>query len=1558
MKRKLLFLTLVALLVPYAAKAQISTFPYLLDFESGLDGWTVVNPTQTGTWQILEQDNTHSGTKVLASYSYYAGSPLTPNNWFVSPAIQLGSDAMQLTWYDCPYSSSYAADHYAVYVSTSGNDTASFTANAPLFDTVLSGGQWVKRSVSLAAYTGQTVYIAFRHYDCYNQWAVLIDDISIDVAPNCAAPANFAITGITATEATVSWAPGTDFTNVELFLDSTSLGLVSDTSYTLTGLTPNTSYTVKLVGQCTIGGTSEAIDLTFTTNCPSITEYPYNCGFEQASEISCWHGGSNWNSVSSSQYSATGTGVIYGYTTNNASYVVSPTFDIPTEATGYIMSVKLNGIEYYYDLYPTEIDYQIYISTSASTTFDTANFVLLLDSITDSENGYEELSFDISSYAGQSVTFAIAVTTSTYSSYMYLFVDDFSVRSASMPVATMEGPSSIDIGMTGTFIAHMTSGDSTNITYTWTSARVAAGDATMVDDNDTLRVTYNAGTADTVTVSIDNGNGTATATMLVHLRDCSPIDSLPWLEDFSNTANLECWSVLDMDNDGQTWSVTTGSNNYLHAPYPYGNAPDDWVLTPAFNLPNDDADALVLSWKVSGDSYDVENYYQVLVSPTAGTDAASFTDTLFSESYSEEEWADRSVSLSQYAGQTVRFAFRHVNEGDDDGMDIDDISVRLSTMPVLVAPATMVADINTPVTITATLQEGSTDGLLYTWSSVMANAGDATMNATDNTLSITYTSVGIDTVAVVAENASGRDSVTIIVTVRDLNPSTEMPYFTSFEIDEDTNWYFANSTNGWYLGTAVAAAGTRSLYISNDNGANNTYTTTTPSASYAYRAITLAQAGDYTFSFKWHGFGEGTWDYMRAFLVPSTTEFTAGNTNDIDDDALPEGYIAMDGGSKLNLDSTEWRLSENSFSIPTAGTYLMVFYWRNDNSVGYQPAAAVDSITLSMLPCSSPADLTIDSVTSSSIALHWTARGEEDSWLLTIGDSAIVVDDTAYVIEDLEANTEYSISVRTICDEGDTSFATTTSTRTECSAITLPYFESFENGGDACWSQAASNSTNSVDLSSYMSSDGSNSLELNMMTMNSKTYAIMPAIDDVSTLMVTFKCRDDSYSDGNTIEVGTMSDPQNTGSFVPFYSTTCSTEWEEHEVRFSGDTTNNRYIAFRATAADTYTSVYIDEVTVMVAPSCDRPEGVSVTNITATSADVVIEDSTLVNNYRVVVISNNDTVVNTMATSTTYSLTGLDASTNYTVIVNAVCPDGNATNSRSTNFRTDCTNGSCEFTVVMSDSYGDGWNGNAINVMQNGTLYESLTIANGNSNTVTARPCLGDPVALIWQSGQYASETSFIITDANDEVLLSAGGSDYINGDTILIFDGLCNATIPSSGDTSQTDTTIVTPCNTPTITNVTSTSTTVTVAWTGNANSYEVGIAQGTWDGTANTVTSAGPSYVFTGLTVNTQYVVAVRAICNGDSTSAWATRTITTSNEGIADVNAFSFDLYPNPATNVVTVETDADAIVCILDLNGREVIRTNESTIDVSTLAKGTYFVRLTTQEGTAVRKLIVQ
>ena len=81
--------------------------------------------------------------------------------------------------------------------------------------------------------------------------------------------------------------------------------------------------------------------------------------------------------------------------------------------------------------------------------------------------------------------------------------------------------------------------------------------------------------------------------------------------------------------------------------------------------------------------------------------------------------------------------------------------------------------------------------------------------------------------------------------------------------------------------------------------------------------------------------------------------------------------------------------------------------------------------------------------------------------------------------------------------------------------------------------------------------------------------------------------------------------------------------------------------------------------------------------------------------------------------------------------------------------------------------------------------------------------------------------------------------------------------------------------------------------------------------------------------------------------------------SNVGIDEVNANAIALYPNPASSTVTLTgISGEVEVMVADMNGREVIRTNATTLDVSGLAKGAYFVRITTAQAQAIRKLIVK
>ena len=82
-----------------------------------------------------------------------------------------------------------------------------------------------------------------------------------------------------------------------------------------------------------------------------------------------------------------------------------------------------------------------------------------------------------------------------------------------------------------------------------------------------------------------------------------------------------------------------------------------------------------------------------------------------------------------------------------------------------------------------------------------------------------------------------------------------------------------------------------------------------------------------------------------------------------------------------------------------------------------------------------------------------------------------------------------------------------------------------------------------------------------------------------------------------------------------------------------------------------------------------------------------------------------------------------------------------------------------------------------------------------------------------------------------------------------------------------------------------------------------------------------------------------------------------------GIAEVEESRVMLFPNPASNVVTIAGIADnAQVSIIDLNGREVYnqKANGSRLQVNVdgFAKGAYFVRVVSEKNNVIRKLIVK
>ena len=159
-------------------------------------------------------------------------------------------------------------------------------------------------------------------------------------------------------------------------------------------------------------------------------------------------------------------------------------------------------------------------------------------------------------------------------------------------------------------------------------------------------------------------------------------------------------------------------------------------------------------------------------------------------------------------------------------------------------------------------------------------------------------------------------------------------------------WTAVNSTsNAWFLGAASTPfAGSRSAYISNDNGTTWGYSTTTTSTSHFYRDVTVPAGEEaINLSFQWKGSGESGWDRLLIYVAPTTLnpEVNVPVSNSI---VLTGATLVYTQASYAQATYTN-----GVISLPTslAGTsFRLIFTWQNDALFGTSPGASIDDISL------------------------------------------------------------------------------------------------------------------------------------------------------------------------------------------------------------------------------------------------------------------------------------------------------------------------------------------------------------------------------------------------------------------------------------------------------------------------------------------------------------------------------------------------------------------------------------------------------------------------------------
>ena len=363
---------------------------------------------------------------------------------------------------------------------------------------------------------------------------------------------------------------------------------------------------------------------------------------------------------------------------------------------------------------------------------------------------------------------------------------------------------------------------------------------------------------------------------------------------------------------------------------------------------------------------------------------------------------------------------------------------------------------------------------------------------------------------------------------------------------------------------------------------------------------------------------------------------------------------------------------------------------------------------------------------------------------------------------------------------------------------TQAFVENFDGTAlPACWTVSGPG-TWSVGVGDYSSSTGSHSGSGNALithgTTGNVTMLISPVLDlsSLTSASLSFWYVNRSWAgdiDGLTVSYRTDTTTDN-WTLLDSY-TAGTSEWTE--ASFDLTTLSATFqLAFSYTDSYGY-GVGLDEIRLGAPPTCFRVQSITATNVTAESMTITWVDTLNTNTYTLSYWPNNaaegDTVEVFGISGNSYALSGLNAQTYYYFSIVPDCSTGDVQTLMGSAM-TDCEGGGCDITVNAIDSYGDGWNGNAINVMQGGALIGSATIATGNSAIVTIHVCSGAPVTLTYTSGNYASEMGGTVTDGGGNTIFTIENmGSHVNGETLITVADACpNCIAPTNLTDSITD--------------------------------------------------------------------------------------------------------------------------------------------------------------------------
>lgn len=932
-------------------------------------------------------------------------------SWVLLPTM---TDAPNRVMVDFDYRvpSGYEYVELAVGITTSETDTSGFVRLASIRP---SDGNWHRYSFDFALSgitDGRIALLQDNHSDhsyaggLPNDYGYL-DSVVVTPFAGCMRPVALTVSMVSDAEATVLWQDVNGAGTYEVTCGTQTVTVTGDTSWTFTGLSPQTTYNVSVRTVCP-GGFTEALSTSFTTACAGISSLPWSENFDSwqnGSFDSCWtrlQGQDSYSSVS-----------VYTIMSNTPcinmrsevwqgdtarSFLVLPYVAVPY--AGISLSMNATGVNTSMTNAMLELGVMTDITDRTSfTAFDTVPFVNSLDNWSYYERALDGIGNG-----------RLALRMTSFSGWKQVLVDDISLFYAT----SCARPDSLvlDSATLGSLSVRIVDPDTAGRYRLWWGVGERTDSADVSGYVYTITGLHHSTNYDVWVASICPSDSTLSSTLAVRMATaCGVIahDELPWSENYNDGLGL-CQSFIDYCYPGNSGDRTNrrigrGNSGALVPNVGENSQPFFYVMPQVDSLVG-----VAVDFWARGEA---EVQVGVMSDPA---DTLTFTSLSTITLPSLEDWHEYYVSLGSSSATNIHVAMRFGNAGGrfhaaavlDDVRLVHDLSCSApdSVSVAAVTDSSVLLVVHDPRGVGHYRVYALGDSIDFVGDSVEVGG---LSGATDYTFELS---------SVCQE---GLPTFRVAVSFTTECGAFELPYTEEFEgcqVNRMPRCWEVKGTPAYSpsVRNATVVVNGQQALVGSIADSDSVLTVTSPllhvADTDAYVSFMVAVRQSYSDS------------THHSHYLPMRVRVVYVDDTSAAEVLLYDDSVASSQTSYSSPSYDWYTIDLATRDIPVGDGRLYFSFFRD--TLASSASFYLDSLNVYTIhtdpPCQPVTALRLDSVSLGSAWASWTPQGPATEWLVWLGsqygDTLLQVDTPSVAFTTLEQGTEYRLVVRPVCHDG------------------------------------------------------------------------------------------------------------------------------------------------------------------------------------------------------------------------------------------------------------------------------------------------------------------------------------------------------------------------------------------------------------------------------------------------------------------------------------------------------------------------------------------------------------